>query len=475
MSQDQPSSNSSVRRCGEVGEGEDAQMTLMDALDEVDRLEADADAVLGGSDAYNCTYPQGYVKRQAIYACATCTPQGNAGMCLACSYACHEGHELYELYTKRHFKCDCGNEKFRGNPCQLFKGKKELNSCNRYSQNFRGLYCNCSRPYPDEEDSVEDEMIQCIICEDWYHGRHLRTEVPDSSDYHEMICSGCMCKYPFLWAYQGQCALTTKISVDRVGEEADVNVEHNSSDTSDSKITKAEQISSSSAGTCVKGEENELSQRQTEISPAEGSSESCVSPSNHSKRKIDTNEVQETETPVKKMKTDDGFVDQTDFTESRSDTPEKMRTKKASLNECLLDALSKRVVDEPECSTFWSEGWRSKLCRCHQCKEMYEDRNLEFLIDDEDTMQAYEAKGLETQEKAAADEEADAATFASMGRVQQIEVVQGVMDFKSELNDFLKGFAENGQVVKESDIREFFERMHQRKRNGLHLPQHNCR
>ena len=43
----------------------------------------------------------------------------------------------------------------------------------RYNQNFRGLYCTCSRPYPDPEDPVEDSMIQCIMCEDWFHGRHL--------------------------------------------------------------------------------------------------------------------------------------------------------------------------------------------------------------------------------------------------------------------------------------------------------------
>ena len=59
-----------------------------------------------------------------MYACATCTraesplsaggkvegAQGGteggsegvlAGVCLACSLHCHEGHDLYELYTKR--------------------------------------------------------------------------------------------------------------------------------------------------------------------------------------------------------------------------------------------------------------------------------------------------------------------------------------------------------------------------------------
>lgn len=54
------------------------------------------------SDSLVCVF-QGYVKRQALYACNSCTPKGGepAGVCLACSYKCHEGHDLFELYTKR--------------------------------------------------------------------------------------------------------------------------------------------------------------------------------------------------------------------------------------------------------------------------------------------------------------------------------------------------------------------------------------
>ena len=40
---------------------------------------------------------------QALYSCVTCTkPETEpAGVCLACCLECHEGHDLYELYTKR--------------------------------------------------------------------------------------------------------------------------------------------------------------------------------------------------------------------------------------------------------------------------------------------------------------------------------------------------------------------------------------
>lgn len=153
----------------DVGE-ESEFVTMVDVLEEEQKLEEDAHAVLGGSDEHNCTYVRGYVDRQALYACKTCCAETNGkrgGVCLACSYQCHEGHELVELYTKRQFRCDCGNDNFPGRPCNLEADKDPTNTLNKYNHNFSGLYCTCSRPYPDQEDSTPDDMIQCIICEDW--------------------------------------------------------------------------------------------------------------------------------------------------------------------------------------------------------------------------------------------------------------------------------------------------------------------
>ncbi|KAJ1519581.1 hypothetical protein ONE63_004856 [Megalurothrips usitatus] len=199
---------------GPVANGHDAEddesnaITMVDVLKEETELEEDANAVLGGSDPQNCTYPRGHVKRQAIYACTTCIPaapdQKPGGICLACSYSCHEGHDLVELYTKRNFRCDCGNSLFGGNKCNLEPGK-EINEKNKYNQNFLGVYCTCKRPYPDPEDTNDDEMIQCIMCEDWYHGRHLGVNKAVPSEYGEMICEQCMSDHSFLWHYAGLC------------------------------------------------------------------------------------------------------------------------------------------------------------------------------------------------------------------------------------------------------------------------------
>ncbi|XP_077595049.1 putative E3 ubiquitin-protein ligase UBR7 [Stigmatopora nigra] len=194
-------------------------LSLVDVLQEDQELQEEASAVLAGSDAEHCSYPQGYVKRQALYACNTCTPKGGqaAGVCLACSYKCHEGHDLFELYTKRNFRCDCGNGKFADTRCQLFRDKDEVNQLNKYSHNFFGEYCTCRRPYPDPEDQVEDQMIQCVLCEDWLHGRHLGCALPDGAELHEMICQSCMEANDVLWAYVAPPARSAGASPDRAG------------------------------------------------------------------------------------------------------------------------------------------------------------------------------------------------------------------------------------------------------------------
>lgn len=57
----------------------------------------EADMVLGGDDGEECTYAKGYMKRQALFSCLTCTPDGNAGVCTACSFSCHDGHDVFFL------------------------------------------------------------------------------------------------------------------------------------------------------------------------------------------------------------------------------------------------------------------------------------------------------------------------------------------------------------------------------------------
>ncbi|XP_037099956.1 putative E3 ubiquitin-protein ligase UBR7 [Syngnathus acus] len=358
---------------------EEQTVSLVDVLQEDEELEEEASAVLAGSDSDHCSYPQGYVKRQALYACSTCTPKGGqaAGVCLACSYKCHEGHNLFELYTKRNFRCDCGNGKFVDAPCKLFHDKDDVNSLNKYSHNFFGEYCTCRRPYPDPEDQVEDEMIQCVLCEDWLHGRHLGCEVPDCVELQEMICESCMNANEFLWSYAAQLA--------------------------------------------VPG--------------------------------------QALEPEVAKEKGADAVADEAGEPSSKRSRPEDGVEPTCKLKE--LEATG--VKRARSGAVFWPSGWRSKLCRCHACQVRLTEAGLSFLTDESDTVLAYENKGKREEGRAPAHDPLMSA-LDNLNRVQQLEIIHGYNDMKSELKDFLQRFASEGKVVTSEDIRQFFERQQSRKR-----------
>ncbi|XP_067337984.1 putative E3 ubiquitin-protein ligase UBR7 isoform X2 [Channa argus] len=349
---------------------EEQTVSLVDVLEEDEELEEEASAVLAGSDSDHCSYPQGYVKRQALYACNTCTPKGGqpAGVCLACSYTCHEGHELFELYTKRNFRCDCGNRKFTDLQCKLHPDKDEVNSLNKYSQNFFGLYCTCSRPYPDPDDQVEDEMIQCVVCEDWLHGRHLGCVVPESVELQEMIFPG---------------------EVVQVKEET--GAESN-------KPEKDDEIIKPTFKRCR--EEAEPSCRLEEL------------------QQIGRNRVQS------------GAV-------------------------------------------FWPSAWRSKLCCCNTCQKRLSEAGLSFLLDEADTVFAYEKKGKNNEQKHDGHDPLMSA-LDNLNRVQQLEIIHGYNDMKTELKDFLQRFAAEGKVVTPDDIRQFFEQQQTRKRRRVDAGRFYC-
>ncbi|KAG6482386.1 hypothetical protein ZIOFF_059017 [Zingiber officinale] len=184
-------------------------VTIGEYIEELEAEELEADLVLGGDEGKECTYPGGYMKRQAIFSCLTCVPSGNAGVCTACSLSCHDGHEVVELWTKRKFRCDCGNSKFGEFSCKLHPDKEPENTGNSYNQNFRGCYCTCGRPYPDPDAKEQIEMIQCCICEDWFHENHLGLnsldKIPRDEDgepvYDDFVCEKCASIFSFLKLY----------------------------------------------------------------------------------------------------------------------------------------------------------------------------------------------------------------------------------------------------------------------------------
>lgn len=110
---------------------------------------------------------------------------------------------------------------------------------------------------------------------------------------------------------------------------------------------------------------------------------------------------------------------------------------------------------------------------------MYEEKKIEFLTDDQDTVEYYEQKGKNDCVNRPSSNERLMAALSSLDRVQQVEAITEYQSFSAELKEYLKTFADNKRIVREEDITEFFGRLKERKRRRLDDPAgglpHFCR
>lgn len=362
-----------------------------------------SNSVLGGSDDSQCTYrDEKAFRRQALYACKTCADETGiwqAGICLACSYVCHDKHELFELYTKRAFKCDCGlTSKFPGKKCSLISDKSdEENATNIYNQNFKGKYCTCERPYPDPEDHEEDQMIQCISCEDWFHGRHLVGHMPDNDDFSEMVCHKCMSKLSFLWNYYERDTATKRVKREN-----------------DSSATKDEKTTGDNVSNGKESENGETIKTETKTETSTENSTSVTKVENGTSTKCILKEKKEANLPSDSVKSG---------------------------------------------STFWDENWRTILCQCNECVDLYKQLDCSYLIDTKDTVHYYESENRQQDARCSSTSsmERGMEAFGHMPRPQQIEMLHSYNDLQTALKDYLKTFADENKVVTKEDINKFFE------------------
>ncbi|TSM77361.1 Protein mlo2 [Bagarius yarrelli] len=381
-----------------------------ESMDELDNEELrEAFAVLSGSDPDKCSYPRGYVKRQAVFACSTCTGEGMepAGVCLACANTCHDGHHIYELYTKRNFRCDCGNKKFGTFKCKLIPDKEEQNIKNLYNHNFFGRYCSCDRPYPDVDD------------------KHLGCAVEDSEELQEMVCESCMNRASFLWTYAAYiaCSPVSKFSLSNLDED----------DTGAGSTEEKDAI----LPLCRNSHDGPSTSKQDCLKEA-------VLASNENKavnRKRTCRELER--------------------------SPAKCQSETAL---CKLRELQAKGLVRPRVgAVFWPYDWRPKLCTCTNCKRSYVEAGVQFLMDESDTVLAYENQG-----EALLEENLLMSCLSSLDRVQQLEIIYQYNDMKAELWEFLQQFADQGKEVTPEAIHMFFEKLRSRKRRRASAGQYYC-
>nr|CAB3468094.1 unnamed protein product [Digitaria exilis] len=302
------------------------------------------------------------------------------------------GTAVVELWTKRRFRCDCGNSKFGGHLCKLCPEKDFENPENCYNHNFKGSYCTCGRPYPDPEAKEQVEMVQCCICEDWFHEDHIGLnsvgEVPRDEEgeplYEEFICHKCSPVCYFLKLYPDTIWASGKQYL------------ASQTDASDSTVMEG-------------------------------------GPSDHPTIEKHENVALADDMGGEKMAMENG---------STKDiaVPEKDNLGSNSGNNCKLgaDVNTMPAVTEKNMPFFMSKGWRDTLCRCETCTNFYVQRGIAYLVDKDDSIEEYEKIAKQKREKKLEQREGAETNFLnSLNHVQKIEILSGINDMKTEFQSFL--------------------------------------
>ncbi|ORZ09546.1 hypothetical protein BCR42DRAFT_423629 [Absidia repens] len=429
-------------------------VTAVDIINEQAQLERDAQATLPGKFE-TCTFNQGYI-RQPLYACKTCSPPPKdterdapetkfqpAGMCYSCSIACHADHVLYELFPKRHFRCDCGVKgKFDEHRCELAVVEKQnvSNKDNCYNHNFIGRYCRCNEEY-DPSTEVET-MYQCVLCEDWFHERCIGN-IPDKfSDFESYACRACVKKHPYIvnqdqrfnigicrpdepiyqWIGHG---ITTDLSSSTQTNSSEEVNSSNSNSAPDTATTSANQTTSTEAITII----NNCHSKNTNNKLPDNS----INGDTNDKRKrdelADQEEALDVENKPKKSKPE------------RGDMCKNLHgvTKPGELIELFLD-----------------ESWREGLCQCDKCYRQYKVDGIEFLL--------HEEKTFEPEEDEDAGKSLMEIGMEQLGKMDRVEALDGLRIYHTMLNQikpFLQTFKDSGKVVTARDIQSFFDQKRQ--------------
>ncbi|TIC38436.1 hypothetical protein E3Q09_00008 [Wallemia mellicola] len=407
--------------------------TAEDYIREQEILEAEARELLPFK-ADLCT--QDYDKneigkplRQAIYLCKTCGL--DKGVCVGCSIICHGDHDLLELFPKRGFVCDCPTSRF-SKECSLKKLKATYDSHpNHYNHNFQRRFCACDQIYEPAE--CDQEMYQCLSCEDWFH-------------------EGCL-------------NLRDKNQEGRVNDE-------NSEDAGPVLRLPRSKFDAFVCSECVLSPDLEHLRRYAgtpsfvllesmKSLPQEGDDDESAIPLKFSNKREHSEDGDYEENDVKRAKTGEN--------ESQSVPQEEtiQACKVPAINEESQQFLSnlsqnpppKPPSEAPRADMFMLHGWRDKWCKCENC--MTKLSKHPWLFAEEAT---YEPQEEEQEEKTLLQLGAEA--LNTLPREKALDGLKAYEKMSSSVKDFLKPFADTGKTVEAADINNFFSEQQQKLKNG---------
>lgn len=431
---------------------EAASVTAVEYIETLDKLEKEARELMP-FDPTECTYNMGEL-RQPVFACVTCgeTNGEQIGVCYSCSIQCHSTHDIVELFSKRNFVCDCGTTKMSKTPngaCKLRIMKRDephtveapktgysntLTSnkhvlelpaedipslSNIYNQNFGGVFCSCLARYNPLEET--GNMLQCYFgfaCgEDWFHDECILGYKPGTIRQDRE-------------AHEKGSGKNILNSLPPPGEDATSEVKSKKDDLNKVySVPHFPNLEDFDQFICWK----------------------CVSKFKHIFKEFGTDII------VKTMP---------HFDEIESVDEWKRRYNNLHSSEEGEVPKNKKIKIDPQYevpySIFLCINFRDKLKQLQE--SLPEDsklsgflRNHEYLYSDDPIFENPEDEGEESTVGSLYNLGTDA--LLSMPRDQAIEGLQAYEKISSKLKEFFKPFAEQGKVVTEDEVRDFFSDM----------------
>ena len=384
-----------------------------------------------------CTYNKGYID-QEIYFCKTCFEENKKYgiICLGCYFQCHEDHEVINLFFKRNVKCDCGNSHFEIN-CSLIKDKDYENYFNNYNHNFEGKYCYC-----DKEDDNNNIMLQCFFCEDWFHLNCINVYFGnDNLEKGEFVCRDCIKKYCFLFEnYDMKKFVYGLIKDDEDNEDENKineNIDNNKNDNIDTKNNENNNNNNeinNDINKLISGNEFGKKRKHNEI---EKNEEININNNNNNNN-------------ICKLK-----ENKFNYTEN-----------KKLLDEILLNK-NELIIN--------TKVFEKILCYCQSCKELYKEKNLEYLISGNFHTEWYKRVLLQdkieedidknTEENNEILNEIDNTDIFKSNEIKsldvekQIELVLVCKEFKKEFLNYLSNKTKENKnsevVITDEDVKDF--------------------
>lgn len=109
-----------------------------------------------------------------------------------------------------------------------------------------------------------------------------------------------------------------------------------------------------------------------------------------------------------------------------------------------------------EGDVFLTDGWRGRWCRCSRCFPSLSDHP--YLLEEEET---YEPP--EDPDSALSLEELGMRALERLPRDRAIDGIRAFNDMRDDLLAYLRPFAQEGRIVSEADVRQFFETLQESK------------